>query len=403
MRILAIQPVLRGFTIDPLAGGKDVAAVQLARTLVEEGHEVFVLPWHGERYLGRFRVLLSAEGRYATALPTGHFPVNVGLWRFIKRCLTGRGLPLHPVRRVSAAAERLAFSKGAALMRALRDVQPDLVHVHYTHSDFAPVFRRLGCRTPLVLTHHSWGLAETLADYDHVVFVSRHQQEHACRAHAGLRGRCRLIRYCVGGEFQRAGAVGPLRRVIFVGHVTEDKGAHLLVDAYAREPALNRWEAAVVGDGALKDPLERRAREQGLNIRFTGRLGAQRIADLMAEGGALVVPSRKESFGVAYAEALCMGLPIIGYPPTVRELSELLGMEVGLPFDAEAGDAEELAGLIEQVMEPEGAYEPAARKEMRARARQAFRVERFNTEYLAFYKEVIGAAGRPVRSQEGGA
>ncbi len=49
MRILAIQPFLRGGLLNPAAGGKNKAALALARRLSAEGHLVFLLPWRGER------------------------------------------------------------------------------------------------------------------------------------------------------------------------------------------------------------------------------------------------------------------------------------------------------------------------------------------------------------------
>jgi glycosyltransferase involved in cell wall biosynthesis len=79
-------------------------------------------------------------------------------------------------------------------------------------------------------------------------------------------------------------------------------------------------------------------------VRFAGRVGDARLAQLRAGAALALAPSRSaETFGLAAAEAMAAGLPVAG--SRVGALPELIGEE-GL---APAGDAAALAAAIERL------------------------------------------------------
>nr|QNO54472.1 hypothetical protein ILIMKHIM_00001 [Methanosarcinales archaeon ANME-1 ERB7] len=127
-------------------------------------------------------------------------------------------------------------------------------------------------------------------------------------------------------------------------------------------------------------------------MRFVGRLTHGNNVKIMSESSLFVMPSRAEGLALVYIEALCMGLPIIGYPPNVRELSEKLDIKVGFPFDALTNSHLQLASLIKQAMSNESGFDVAHRREMLRRARECFSIERFHTEYMRLYEEVMASA-----------
>ena len=67
----------------------------------------------------------------------------------------------------------------------------------------------------------------------------------------------------------------------------------------------------LVGDGPERPKAERLCRELGTcdDIRFLGKQTA--IEELMAVGDAFILPSEKESFGLAALEAMACELPVI--------------------------------------------------------------------------------------------
>jgi len=96
--------------------------------------------------------------------------------------------------------------------------------------------------------------------------------------------------------------------------------AHKRIDVAVRAfNALGR-PLVVVGDGP---ELRRLKRLAAPNVRFTGRISDERVADLLATSRALVVTAAEE-FGIAAVESLASGRPVIalgagGVRESVRE------------------------------------------------------------------------------------
>ena len=394
MRILAIQPFLGGYTINPYAGGKNKVALRLAQHLVKNGHEVHVPPWWGERILDQTRFRLGDGDTYATALPTVHFPTGTEFIKSLPRLFLNSDLPRHPLRRLAAFLREVIFNKETAVKRAMDLVKPDVVHVHQTHSDFPRIYRRLGYTAPLLLTHHTGGRpggrpSAFLNEYDFVVFPSRHLQLEASEAEPSIINRSTVIHYFVDDEYRvrtipslpdRSGSI------VCVGALkVELKGLGVLLDAYLADPTLNRWRLMVIGDGPLRAKYEESAVAHDLNVSFCGRLPNVEVADLMASARLFVMPSLREGLALAYLEALCLGLPIVGYPPNVEELSEILGIKVGLSYDPSRQDESYLAELIKQAMDSEKGFDEDHRSELALRACQYFTLGRFTSEYINIY------------------
>jgi glycosyltransferase involved in cell wall biosynthesis len=94
------------------------------------------------------------------------------------------------------------------------------------------------------------------------------------------------------------------REFIFVGRLEETKGADLAAAAARRAGVPMRF----IGDGVLRPGLERDYPE----MTFTGHVPQHRIAELVGDARALVMPSRyPEPYGLVAAEALWSGIPVI--------------------------------------------------------------------------------------------
>jgi glycosyltransferase involved in cell wall biosynthesis len=114
----------------------------------------------------------------------------------------------------------------------------------------------------------------------------------------------------------------PLTEVHVVGHVVRDfaprstaaQGSYALVTSRLApekgvETAIEACrragvELVVAGDGPQQLPRDQ--------ARFVGRVGDQELADLRAKAALAIVPSRAfETFGLAAAEAMAAGLPVV--------------------------------------------------------------------------------------------
>jgi glycosyltransferase involved in cell wall biosynthesis len=115
--------------------------------------------------------------------------------------------------------------------------------------------------------------------------------------------------------------------VLVAARLAPEKGVELAVQACARAGL----ELVVAGDGPQAGAL----RAAG-GARFVGRVSADELADLRARAALAIVPSRAaETFGLAAAEAMADGVPVVA--TAVGALPELVGANgVVAPADADA-------------------------------------------------------------------
>jgi glycosyltransferase involved in cell wall biosynthesis len=146
----------------------------------------------------------------------------------------------------------------------------------------------------------------------------------------------------------------PRRHVLYVGRLSEEKGAAVLVEA-AKAVA---GEILVAGEGDGDGAL--RAAAPG-NVRFLGLRPRAEVRVLMAEAKALVLPSIcYEGSPMTLSEAYAAGTPVVG--SRLGSLVDLIDHgRTGL--HAVPGDAGDLAAQINQMLDDgvSDAMGPAAR------------------------------------------
>ncbi|MEA2495164.1 MAG: hypothetical protein QOJ29_3075 [Thermoleophilaceae bacterium] len=170
-----------------------------------------------------------------------------------------------------------------------------------------------------------------------------------------------------GGEKFRArhldGHEGPL--LVFLSRISHKKGLDLLIRAFARcSGDVPDARLAIVGpdDEVLTPNLEQLARECGVErrIAFTGPLFGEERDQALAAADAWVLPSYTENFGIAVAEALASGLPVVistavNIAPDARDANAALVCDL---------DPEAFAEAIRKVL-----TDAALRQELGDRAR----------------------------------
>jgi glycosyltransferase involved in cell wall biosynthesis len=120
---------------------------------------------------------------------------------------------------------------------------------------------------------------------------------------------------------------------LFVGRLSPEKGAAVLLDAAARVPDI---PVRLVGDGPLRASL---SQSSPPNVTFVGQLSESEVADEYRRARFLVVPSVCfEGCPLVISEAMSHGLPIIaskigGLPELVVEGESGLLFEPGASTD----------------------------------------------------------------------
>jgi len=107
----------------------------------------------------------------------------------------------------------------------------------------------------------------------------------------------------------------PERRLLYVGHLLEGKGVHLLLGALARWHRSNpnqSCELSIVGDGPMRKELEQLATVSGVKVRFLGSVPFERLRSVYASADIFVFPTLSDTWGVVVNEALAAGMPVLG-------------------------------------------------------------------------------------------
>lgn len=102
------------------------------------------------------------------------------------------------------------------------------------------------------------------------------------------------------------------RVILHVGRFTEDKGQAYLIRAFARLNPVD-WQLIVVGDGPLASELKSLAVQLGIaeKVIFPGVV--KDIGSYLQKASIFVLPSLREGFPNALAEALAAGIPGIAF------------------------------------------------------------------------------------------
>lgn len=118
-----------------------------------------------------------------------------------------------------------------------------------------------------------------------------------------LEARAEMLRAC--------GLPEDARVLISVGRHHPEKRLDTVMDAIAHANALRPVGLFLVGDGITRKAVERKAARIP-HVHVAGQIQDRaRLAAFMASADAMIHGSASETFGIAVAEALCCGTPII--------------------------------------------------------------------------------------------
>jgi glycosyltransferase involved in cell wall biosynthesis len=140
-------------------------------------------------------------------------------------------------------------------------------------------------------------------------------------------------------------------RLLSVGAIVPRKGFDVLISALATLTDLS-WRLTIAGDrtrdrnaaARLDADIARHA--LGDRIAAPGAVSPQRLAALYAEADVFVLASHFEGYGMAYAEAVAHGLPVIG--TSAGAIPDTVPPDAGLLVDP--GDSFALAKALRRVI-----------------------------------------------------
>ena len=163
-----------------------------------------------------------------------------------------------------------------------------------------------------------------------------------------------------------------------------EKGFDTLIKAFAKKFKDKEAMLYIGGDGSQRAWLEALAQENGVKkqIIFLGALSRDDVAKWMNKCDCFVLPSRYETFGVVYIEALASGRPVIGALNGGAEdiINNLNGYLV--PID-------DIDKLAEKMLELYKKIDSYNEEEIRSDCLKRFSPKVIVNKIISVYKEVL--------------
>jgi glycogen(starch) synthase len=357
----------------PYIGGTEVLVTHLVSALRERGYTVTVVTSH--------RRPDGFDEAHYRGIPVYRFPFLGAL--------------------TDASVDRLAEIR-QRVGQLKRDFAPDLVHLQMTPISFSAFFHLVTediHPAPLLATFHM--TADDIAVRDDTLLW------HTLRNAAYVTANSEAV---LGETRRLAPEITPYSRVIYnglpvpslpleplpngtprvlcLGRVNHGKGFDLALTALAslldRFPDLHM---VIAGDGPARPELERQAVELGLagRVEFVGWVTPERVPALLNTATVVVMPSRREGFGLVALQAALMARPVVA--TRVGGLPEVvLHQQTGLLVerDDSHGLAEAIASLLAR---------PAVATRMgqaaRQRAQEVFSWKGCVDAYDRLYRQLI--------------
>ncbi len=184
------------------------------------------------------------------------------------------------------------------------------------------------------------------------------------------------------------------KNFVAMGRLVEQKGFDLLLRAFSRCAAQHPdWGLTILGDGPDRAALQAQAHSLGLSerVHFAGNVSPP--FPLLGHADAFVFSSRFEAFGMALAEAMACGLPVVSFDCPSGP-GDIIRNEVdGLLVPRE--DVSALTQAMQRLMD-----DPALRERLASRAPEV--CERFEPQrVLELWHQVILDALAESRAQRG--
>lgn len=324
MRILHVITSLR-------TGGAEHLMVDLLPALKQLGHEVALLVFDGIET--PFFLQLKQRGIAIHSLGTGYSAYH----------------PKHVVQ----------------LKPYLKEF--DVVHTHNTACQyFVAIAAKMsaGVKTKLVTTEHNstnrrrgsrfWTMVDAAVyrQYNHIICISKATEENLHKHLPNLRTTTSTIHNGIDIEqFSCERGVNKVsKRITMVAAFRPQKDQDTVLRALTHLPP--QYHLQLVGDGERRSEIEKLIQELGLTNRVNMMGVRTDIAKILAESHVSVLSSHWEGFGLAAAESMAAGTPVIA--SNVEGLASVVG-EAGILF--RPGDDLELARKIAQLCNDPIMYE----------------------------------------------
>lgn len=370
-----------GIVCYPTFGGSGVVATELGIGLAKEGHKVHFITYSQPTRLDFFNENLF------------YHEVDI------------RSYPLfqYPPYELALASKMVDVVKYEKL---------DLLHVHYAipHASAAVMAKQIlkteGIEIPIVTTLHGTDITLVGKDpsYEPVVTYSINQSDGVTAVSGDLRKdtlkhfnitrEIRVIPNFIDLEkfkkqrkdhFKTAICPNGEKLIVHTSNFRKVKRVDDVVRVFEKLADTIPAKLLLVGDGPERAHIENLCRELNIydDVRFLGKLEA--VEEVLSVADLFVMPSEKESFGLAALEAMACEVPLIS--SNVGGIPEL-NIHGVTGFTSKVGDVEEMTKNALHILSNDNLATFKANALARAKE---FDIAKILPLYESFYQEVAAA------------
>ena len=278
----------------------------------------------------------------------------------------GRTLPVP----ANGSVAPLSFGPfaAAATRRELRELDPDVIHIHEPLIPSLSLLALWNAHAPVVGTFHA--AAELSAGYRLArPVLERAIRRIAVRTAVSAAARSLVEEYFPGDfeitpngidldRFRRATAMSltetPMS-VLFFSRLEKRKGLGVLIRAMAQIADLDA-ELVIAGAGPQERAARSLAQSLGVDARFMGRVEESDVAGVFRSATVYCAPGLGgESFGIVLLEAMASGVPVV-----CSDLPGFRDVAGGVASLVPPGDPDALAAALRVVLTDQGRRERMA-------------------------------------------
>lgn len=320
------------------------------------------------------------------------------------------------------------FYRAWVLKDVLRNIKPDIIHVHSLANMDTLSLSILKNHPPIIITDHGIGVVynyETFKEFDikeknnlqkklreaskiagYIISVSDFSKDQLLKLfHFSDNEKIKAILNPVDvnklpllnkEEVKQGLGFGNKKVVFFSGvhNPIKKKRLDILLKAFNSNDYLSGdCKLLVVTEGEAVTYAQDFVKEKNIDGIILEPQPWENLVKYYNAADVFVLPSRTEGIGLVYEEALLAGVPVVGFPESIRELEHLLEIYIGEKFDASREDEKALAEKIVKVLNTD-----FDRELMRRKVIENLSWDAKFTEFDSIYKEVLQTGNKYFRA-----
>ncbi|SKC40343.1 N-acetyl-alpha-D-glucosaminyl L-malate synthase BshA [Ohtaekwangia koreensis] len=374
-----MEQIKIGIVCYPTFGGSGVVATELGKALAQEGHKV-----HFITYSQPTRLDFLNENLYYHEVDFRSYP----LFEF----------------------QPYELALASKMVSVVKNEKLDLLHVHYAipHASAAymakQILRSQGIYIPVVTTLHGTDITLVGRDpsYEPVVTFSINQSDGVTAVSEDLKRETfdyfkilndiEVIPNFIDLEkfkkqkkdhFKKAICPNGESLIVHTSNFRKVKRIPDVIHVFANVRREIPAKLLMIGDGPERNHAEKMCRELGIcdDIRFLGKLEA--VEEVLSVADLFIMPSEKESFGLAALEAMACEVPVIS--TNTGGLPEL-NVQGVTGFMSAVGDVEDMTRKSLFVLDPNNL--PRFKESALKRA-QEFDITKILPLYENYYQKIL--------------